>query len=173
MTNRWECFSYSKKLRSLICSYIRHVDRIKQGTKHPCMGGIGKFKIIRIPTFHSVVKLSNPPEFSPQVLDPKKEQQFILNKFIKICGCKCPNLIIILLTYPINMYRLYLQSSETDSVESTMLPRCLTHSDHYTGNPLIETCSYLLLTLLPNLIHTIFFGLNNIANSLAYSNIIQ
>ena len=30
----------------------------------------------------------NPAEFNLHVLDPKKEQQYVLNKFINICDCK-------------------------------------------------------------------------------------
>ena len=48
----------------------------------------GKFKSLRTPTFHAVVQLLNPAEFNLHVLDPKKEQQYVLNKFINICGCK-------------------------------------------------------------------------------------
>ena len=45
------------------------------------------------------------------------------------------------------------------------LPRCHTFSDPCTGNPLIATCSC-LLALLPNLMHTVFIGLNVISNYL-------
>ena len=128
----------------------------------------GKFKSLRTHTFHAVVQLLNPAEVNLQVLDPKKEQQYVLNKFIKICDCKWPNLLISLLTYPINIDRLYLQSNESDSVESTKLPMCLTLSDHCIGNPIIDTCSSILI-LLPNLIHTVFFGLNVISCYFAYS----
>ena len=100
-------------------------------------------------TVYTVVQLLNPPEFNLQELNPKKEQQYVLNKFIKICDCKWPNLLISLLTYPINIDRLYLHSNESDSVDSTRLPRFLTLSDHCTGNKLVETCSW-LLTLIPN-----------------------
>ena len=37
---------------------------------------MGKFKSLCTPTFHAVVPL-NPSEFNLQVLDPKKEQQYI------------------------------------------------------------------------------------------------
>ena len=48
----------------------------------------GKFKSLRTPRFHAVVQLLNLAEFNLHVLDPKKEQQCLLNKFINICGCK-------------------------------------------------------------------------------------
>ena len=47
----------------------------------------GKFKSLSTPTFHAVVQLLNPPKFNLQVLN-KKEQQYLLNKFSKICGCQ-------------------------------------------------------------------------------------
>ena len=75
------------------------------------------------------------------ILDPKKEQQYVLNKFINIYNYKLSNLLINLLTYPINIDRLYLQSNKSDSVKSTKLPKCLTLSDHCTVNPFIDTCS--------------------------------
>ena len=87
----------------------------------------------------------NPVEFDLQVLNFKKEQQYVLNKFIKTYGCIYPNFLISLLTYPINIDRLYLQSNESDSVELTILPMCLTISDHCTGNPLIDTCLSILI----------------------------
>ena len=74
----------------------------------------GKFKSLRTPTFHAMVQLLNPAEFNLQVLF-KKKKHYVLNKFIKICGCKWQNL----LTYPINIDRLYRLSNESDSVEST------------------------------------------------------
>ena len=37
--------------------------------------------------FHAVVHPLNPAEFNLQVLD-KKQQQYVLNYFIKICCCK-------------------------------------------------------------------------------------
>ena len=77
-------------------------------------------------------------------------------------------LLISLLTYSININRLYLQSNESDTVESTKLPMCKTLSDHYTGNPLIDTCLSILI-LLENLIHTVFFGLDAISYYFAYS----
>ena len=113
-----------------------------------------------------MVQLLNPAEFNLHALDPKKEQQYVLNNFINICGCKWPNLLTSLLTYPINIDRLYLQSNESDSVESTKLPSCLTLSDHCTWNPFIDTCS-LILTLLPNLItlYHILLHIHNIIQS--------
>ena len=48
----------------------------------------GKFKSLRTPRFHAVVHLLKPAEFNIHVLDQKKEQQYVLNKFINICCCK-------------------------------------------------------------------------------------
>ena len=59
----------------------------KGPNNHVCVV-FGKFKSLRTPTFHAVVQLLNPAEFNLHVLDPKKEQHYVLNKFINTCGCK-------------------------------------------------------------------------------------
>ena len=59
----------------------------KGPNNHVCVV-FGKFKSLHTPTFHAVVQLLNPADFNLHVLDPKKEQQYVLNKFINICVCK-------------------------------------------------------------------------------------
>ena len=61
----------------------------KGPNNHVCVV-FGKFKSLRTPTFHAVVQLLNPAEFNLHVLDPKKEQQYVLNKFINMCLEKSP-----------------------------------------------------------------------------------
>ena len=142
--NHYHCFSYS--ICILNHEYIVYTSCVLNQAKtltlsnNHVMVVFFKFKSLRTPTFHAVVQLLNPAEFNLHVLDPSKEQQYVLNKFINICGCKWPNVLISLLIYAINIDRSYLQSNESDTVESTKLPRCLTlSSDHCTENPLIET----------------------------------
>ena len=67
----------------------------------------------------------------------------------------------------LNIDRLYLQSNESDSVESTKLPRCVTLSDHCTGNPLIDPC-FSILIFIPNLINTFFIIIKLISYYFAY-----
>ena len=55
----------------------------KGPNNHVCVV-FSKFESLRTPTFHAVVQLLNPAEFNLHVLDPKKEQQYVLNKFINI-----------------------------------------------------------------------------------------
>ena len=66
--------------------YVMCTESSKGPNNHVCVV-FGKFKSLRTPTFHAVVQLLNPAEFNLHVLDPKKEQQYVLNKFINICGC--------------------------------------------------------------------------------------
>ena len=59
----------------------------KGPNNHVCVV-FGKIKSLRTPTFHAGVQLLNQAEFNFNVLDPKEEQQYVVNKFINICGCK-------------------------------------------------------------------------------------
>ena len=59
----------------------------KGPNNHVCVV-FGISKNLHTHTFHAVVQLLNPAAFNLHVLDPKKTQQYVLNKFINICGCK-------------------------------------------------------------------------------------
>ena len=55
----------------------------KGPNNHVCVV-FSEIKSFRTPTFHKVVQLLNPAEFNLHVLYPKKEHQYVLNKFINI-----------------------------------------------------------------------------------------
>ena len=93
-----------------------------------------------------------------------KNQHFILDATLYLVT----NVVFFIVSVILVIDSLYLKSNESDSVELTKLPRCLTLSDQCTGNPLIDTCSSILI-LFQNLIHTVYIGLNVISYYFSYS----
>ena len=73
------------------------------------------FNTVRTSIFQVVHILLKPGELKSQIGDPYKLQQNVLKMLLNTETCKCPKLAINLLTDPINVERMIMQSSLSDN----------------------------------------------------------